>query len=92
MQDKTKTILPLVVAVVLGIVSVVIINRYITSKTTVPEVKKVKVIIAAKPIVSSQIISMDQLGVKEVPENATSDVNIIVPYSGTPERTYEEID
>ncbi len=78
-------------AIVLGIISVVIINRYIKAKTSAPEIKTIRVIIAAEPIQASQTISINQLGTREIPENAVSEVNIVVPSTADPARAYEAI-
>ncbi len=91
MQDKAKSILPISAAVILGIVSVVIINRYISAKTNVPEVRKLRVIVAAQNIQAAQPIAINQLDTKELPENAVSDVNIVVPYTSDPARNFDEI-
>jgi len=80
MEDRKKSLVPFVIAVVFGVVSVIAVNRYITSKTT--SAKKVKVvgIIAAKTAIKSGApISMDQLTVKTIPLSAFSSVNISVP-------------
>jgi Flp pilus assembly protein CpaB len=91
MEKRIKSVLPIAAAIILGIVSVVIIHRYISAKTNVPELKKVYVMVAAEPIQPSQSISMSQLTTKEIVETAVSDVNIVVPYSADPKRNADEI-
>ncbi|HBC86906.1 MAG TPA: Flp pilus assembly protein CpaB [Lentisphaeria bacterium] len=81
MNKNVKNVLPVAAAIVLGIISVIAINRYITAKTTVVQEKKVRIIIAAQQIDEMQIISLAQLETKEIQESSASDINIVVPVS-----------
>ncbi|GEM_PF-2288167 len=91
MNKGIKNVLPVAAAIVLGIISVIAINRYISSKTTVTQEKKVRIIVASQQIDELQIISLDQLDTREIQESASSDINIIVPMSGDPSKTGNEI-
>lgn len=89
-MDKTKkNIIPFVVAIVLGIISVITVNRYITDKTVAPETKNVRIMIAKATINPDKEIALDDLGTKIIPLSVVSEVNIQLPLRETEEGSKE---
>lgn len=89
MAASSGSKIPIVAAVVLGLLSVIAINKYITSKTSIPEEKKASILVAAFNIDAGVEIEMKDLKVKSVPAETVSDVNITVPPGNSPEAVEE---
>jgi Flp pilus assembly protein CpaB len=90
MDSSLKNLLPIVVAVILGVVSVIAVNRYISARTQAEDVKKASIVTAAQTIGAGTEIDFGHLDVKEVPAELVSGVNITVP-GGTSAQAAEEI-
>ncbi len=91
MAGSSGSKIPIVAAVVLGLLSVIAINKYITSKTSLPEEKKASILVAASNIGSGVEIEMKDLKVRTVPAETVSDVNVTVP-SGNSAEVLEEVE
>ncbi len=89
MERSKKNVIPFVVAVLLGIVSVVTVNQYVNSKTASATVRQVGVVVAKTPIHAGSVITMEQLATKRIPVTALSEVNISVPLGDTPREVKE---
>jgi len=82
--DKSKkNIIPFIVAILLGIVSVITVNKYITAKTVKTTNKKVRILAAQTVIARGKVISLDQITTKVIPMSVVSEVNISVPMDAT---------
>ena len=84
MEKSKKNIIPFVVAILLGIVSVITVNKYITSQTHETRTKEVGILAAKTPIPHGVVISLDQITTKAIPVTGGSEVNISVPLGKTP--------
>jgi pilus assembly protein CpaB len=82
MNIKDK--IPLIVAVILGLLSIIAINKYIQAKVSLPEGQKAKIIVAKNYIAKKQEITLNDLQTKVIPVKALSQVSITVPLGNTP--------
>jgi len=91
MKDK----LPLVAAVICGLVAVFAVNKYIKEKTTIREAEKVTVLTAAKDIPVGSEIGADHITAKgtlstcQILKRHASRLHILVPSGKSPAATQE---
>jgi len=89
MSDRKKSLVPFVVAVLFGVVSVVAVNRYINAKTKTAGEKMAGVLVASKTITAGKVIAIDDLTVKEIPVSAISTMDISVPLGSSAQNAKE---
>lgn len=82
MNIKDK--IPLIVAVLLGLLSIIAINKYIQAKVSLPEGQKAKIIVAKTFIGKKNEIVLNDLTTKVIPVKALSQVSITVPLGNAP--------
>ena len=84
MSKNKSSVLPFVVAVALGIVSIVTVNKYIAAQTKTTSEKKAKILVAGTEIPKGSSITLERISTKIIPLSAVSKLNIFVPLSDSP--------
>ncbi len=74
-----KRRLPWIAAIVLGTLSIMAVNKYLTLQQQGKEVKTAFLITAAEDIPGGHELTMTDLKIKEFPEDSASEVSVIVP-------------
>ncbi|MCF7854273.1 MAG: Flp pilus assembly protein CpaB [Candidatus Pacebacteria bacterium] len=84
MQAKLKDKIPLLVAIVFGLIAVLAVNHYVKRQTETPEVEKANIIVSTADLQPGERIEQEDIGTEAIPAKMVSQVHITLPGGRSP--------
>lgn len=93
MKTDNHTKLALVAAVLVGLLAIIAVNKYISSRTKVEATPMASILVANAEIKENAEIGAEMLGVKQIPFDALSNIHIALPPSDDPgfQKAYADV-